>query len=358
MNLGQNKKIVVILPTLKAGGAERVLSYVSSELHNSNFDITLIVLGFEKDKVYDTGNLNVVYLNKSRLLNSVIDLLIIFNTIKPNVVISSIIHINIMMGFISVFYPRIKFICREASVISNMINFSKFRSLYILFVKFSYKKFDAIVCQSNDMKKDFVEKFNISENKIFIINNPLTNRTILKKKSPNNDDIIRFITVGRLSSEKGYKRILEQLAQIKSYNFIYTIIGSGPEINNIKDLIKELKIIDKVNLIPFTKNILDHLSNNDLFLQGSHVEGFPNALLESCSVGTPVLAFNAPGGTKEIVVEGINGFLVNDEFAFFEILNNFRRFNSFNENDVKLSVSNKFDSNKIVNQYIELLDKL
>ena len=50
-----------------------------------------------------------------------------------------------------------------------------------------------------------------------------------------------------------------------------------------------------------------------MFLQGSYSEGFPNALLESCSVGVPVIAFNAPGGTKEIIDNGINGYIVENE---------------------------------------------
>ena len=51
--------------------------------------------------------------------------------------------------------------------------------------------------------------------------------------------------------------------------------------------------------------IIDYLSDSDFFIQGSYVEGFPNSVLESCSVGTPVIAFNCPGGTKEIICAAI-----------------------------------------------------
>mgnify|MGYP000064476028 CR=1 FL=1 len=64
---------------------------------------------------------------------------------------------------------------------------------------------------------------------------------------------------------------------------------------------KELSLIQFIKHIPFTSNVNDYIAENDMFLQGSYVEGFPNALLESCVVGTPVLAFNVPGGTKEII---------------------------------------------------------
>ena len=39
-------------------------------------------------------------------------------------------------------------------------------------------------------------------------------------------------------------------------------------------------------------------------------EGFPNVLVESITLGTPVVAFDSPGGTSEIVKDGVNGYLV------------------------------------------------
>ena len=57
-------KITFVIPSLAAGGAERILSFIAQNLNPQIFDATLLVIGFEKDKVYDIGELNVVYLNK------------------------------------------------------------------------------------------------------------------------------------------------------------------------------------------------------------------------------------------------------------------------------------------------------
>ena len=84
-----------------------------------------------------------------------------------------------------------------------------------------------------------------------------------------------------------------------------------------------------------------------MFIQGSFVEGFPNALLESCAAGTPVIAFNVPGGTKEIVEHNINGYLVDDgdDVSFLNYLNSFKE---WNPNVVRDSVYKKFNKEKII----------
>ena len=66
-NNSDKKKILFILPSLKAGGAERVLSFLTKQLDKTFFDVKLIVLGFEKDAVYNTELISVFIIpfNKS-----------------------------------------------------------------------------------------------------------------------------------------------------------------------------------------------------------------------------------------------------------------------------------------------------
>ena len=129
-------------------------------------------------------------------------------------------------------------------------------------------------------------------------------------------------------------------------------------LNEIKEKTVQLGLYNKICLIPFTHKVLDIVSKNDYFLQGSYVEGFPNALLESCTVGTPVIAFNAPGGTKEIVVDGINGFLVENEFEFITVLIDINALKSIDRDEVKRSVMSKFNAEGIIKKYENLFNQL
>ena len=352
------KKILFVLPSLCAGGAERVISFVAQQLNMGDFDVKLIVLGFKKDVVYNVDFIDVQYLNKDRLLTSVVALFRVILKEKPSIIVSTIGHVNIMMGLFSLMFKRIKFIGREASVVSKMNEFSKANSNIIYrLMKFFYPKLSAIICQSDDMKQDFVISFGLNPEKLFIIHNPITNsETIISNYIFK--DKVHFITVGRLSEEKGYLRIIEGLSKIKNYDFHYTIIGSGPQEGLIKGKLDKLQLNKKVTFISFTSRVLEEVSKNDYFLQGSFVEGFPNALLESCSVGTPVIAFKAPGGTKDIVINGKNGYLVEDELEFENLLNDISKLRSIDKKEVVNSVINKFKASVILKQYQDLFVKI
>lgn len=356
--MDSRKKILFVLPSLCAGGAERVMSFVSQQLSTNDFKVKLIVLGFEKDAVYNVDSIEVKYLNKKRLLVSVITLISLLIKEKPSIVVSSIGHVNIIMGFFSLFFRNIKFVGREASVVSKMNEFSKMNfKLNLTLMKIFYPRLSAIICQSVDMRNDFIHTLQLNPSKLVLIYNPITKIPTITKRCDYKDKL-NFITVGRLSEEKGYVRILEGLSKIKNYDFHYTIIGSGPQLEIIKECICKYNLTDKISFILYTSDVLEEVSKNDFYIQGSFVEGFPNALLESCSVGTPVIAFNSPGGTKEIVSIGVNGFLVEDKIEFVSVLNDFAKLKSIDNNEVKKSVMSRFNAVEILNKYENLFNKL
>ncbi len=347
-------KILFILPSLGAGGAERVISFIAQNLDPHHFEVVLLVISNRSSNSYNLdGDLKVIYLNKSRVLSAIPHLFAAILKINPKIVVSCISHLNIVMALISLFFTKTKFIAREATVSGQRKESASFRGkLYSKFIKITYPNLDKIICQSLDMKNDLMSTFKIPETKIVIINNPITNDLNEKYPKKNIDYKLplKYITVGRLVTVKGHLRLLRILSKIP-FEFRYTIVGEGPMKTEIFDTIKQYGIDDKVNYISYTKDVTKYLIESDFFLQGSFVEGFPNAVLESCAVGTPVIAFNAPGGTKEIIENGVNGFMVDDENEFLEKL---QEKHHWDDTEIKNSVYRKFDKKIILNQYTDL----
>lgn len=349
------KKVVFILPSLVPGGAERVISFVSQNIDKEKFSSTLLVAGSEKDTSYDVSNVTVKYLNKSRVLMAIPSFVLFLLKHKPDIVVSSISHTNAAMAIISPLFRKTKFIGREATVLSKRKKESKKRRFYpSSIISSSFKKLDMLICQSKDMAQDMVANYKVPENRVCVINNPISNLPQIKQKVANTKREKKFITVGRLTQVKGHIRILEMLSQL-DFPFTYTIIGNGQLKESIFKKAEELSLTDRIKHIPFTKEVNKYLAENDMFLQGSYVEGFPNALLESCVVGTPVIAFDAPGGTKEIVENEVNGFLVSNEEDYLERLKDSR---AWEPKKIRESVYKKFNKEKIIKDYEDLFFKV
>ena len=118
-------KIVFVLPTLHAGGAERVMSFLSENIDQTKFTSSLVVVGYEKNSKYEIKNIPVYFLNKNRVASSIPSLIKILRKLNPDIVLSSIAHINSVMAIISLIFPKTKFIGREANVLSVVKNYKK-----------------------------------------------------------------------------------------------------------------------------------------------------------------------------------------------------------------------------------------
>ena len=344
--------ILFVIPSLRAGGAERILSFVAQNIDSDKFKTTLLVIGFKKDTVYHLLDLDIVYLNKSRVLKSFFSIFSYIKLNKPDIVVSSIVHLNVFIACMSLFFRKTKIVAREASVLSVMSTYDASSSIFFSRrnISLAYKLVDCIICQSKDMQNDMINYFKVPRSKTILINNPIANVFKLKTEIKNDGDVIRFITIGRLSKEKGFLRIIDALSHVR-FPFRYTIIGDGPEKGIIFDAIEKKGMKDKVDYIGFTNNVDKYLTHSDLFLQGSYVDGFPNALIESCVVGTPVLAFNAPGGLIEIIENGKNGYIVDSNEEFIDYLNSINKKYDFNPKTVRNVVEERFNKTKIISEY-------
>lgn len=355
-------KILFILPSLRAGGAERVISTIARNLNKKLFKTTLVVIGNQNDAVYTTDDLEVVFLGKPRLIKSIIPLFNIIDKKKPHIVVGSIAHVNRFLSLLKVYFRKVIFVGREASIDNVISKFSKTNKLKIWNLHDNYYCYlDKIICQSEDMANQLINLYSLPLEKVVIINNPASENLNKRKTKINEEEIRKIITIGRLSPEKGYDRILTALSKLK-IPFQYTVIGSGYLKNDLTELADNLHILDKIHFIDFTHDIEKYLCESDLFVQGSHVEGFPNALLESCVVGTPVVAINAPGGTKEIIENNINGYLAENENDFLHKIETALLRKNWNPELVRESVIKKFKQEHILSKYetlfIELYDNI
>lgn len=172
-------------------------------------------------------------------------------------------------------------------------------------------KAQLVITPSNHLK-NIVKNWGVSGEKIKVI----YNGTILDKTKREDNQVgsdkLKFITVGRLAPWKNIDIMLETFAIYKrlNSNFIFYIVGSGPEEESLKELTRKLDLdkevvftgqLDKQSLSQFYEK-------SNIYIQGSSYEGLPHVILEAIShnlsiISTPI------GGTNEVLMNGRNGWI-------------------------------------------------
>jgi glycosyltransferase involved in cell wall biosynthesis len=331
--------IVIILPSLAGGGAERVIINLVENLDRKYFNISLILINNVGPLIPNIPNSEIINLNINKFRNSIPVLLKKISLIKPKVILSTFPHITLSLLFLRpFFFKNCVFISREPNMVSPSLDHSSFSNILKVMHKYLLPKADRIIVTSNAMKKDLINR-GVCKSKLFLIYNPIDSLKLRNIKNIIRDpgEGLRLISVGRLVKQKGYDRLIPLLKDIK--NIQLTILGTGPELNNLINLTKLNNIEDQVSFLGYIKNPSSYIVGADYFILPSRWEGLPNSALESLVLGTPVISFIEVVALKDIVplVPKGNLLLCSHESAMKKLLNTLK----VRKNLKKLNINNE-----------------
>jgi glycosyltransferase involved in cell wall biosynthesis len=126
------------------------------------------------------------------------------------------------------------------------------------------------------------------------------------------DDFALVLLVARLTPSKGVDLAIraEAILRKKGIKVGLLVRGSGPELNNLKALAKELKIDGYVRFLGSQSRLemADLYNSSDVFLLASRMDLFPFALLEAAGCGLPSVATRV-GCVEDFVQDSVNGLL-------------------------------------------------
>ena len=149
-----------------------------------------------------------------------------------------------------------------------------------------------------------------STNKAVAIYNPISSIPS-QIESKENEKYIIF--VGRLEdSVKNISLLLEgyRKSRLQEMDIHLKIMGGGGDLQMLVEKAKYLEISDFVEFVPFKADVYPLLKNALFTVLTSRYEGFPRVLVESLSVGTPVVSVDCVSGPNEIVENEKNGLLI------------------------------------------------
>lgn len=177
--------------------------------------------------------------------------------------------------------------------------------------------FDKIVAVSDNVKKCFNDIYHLDD-KVIVIYNVVNGEKIieLSKEESNvllDSNELNLVSVGRLHEMKGYDRLIDTIYKLKSDgifdNVKLRIYGDGPLFESLNQKISDLKLTNDIFLMGSVMNPYKYIKNSDLFILSSIYEPFGLVIVESLTLGVPVLA-TLNSATDKLISNDYNGLIV------------------------------------------------
>ncbi|MCK5374892.1 MAG: glycosyltransferase [Alphaproteobacteria bacterium] len=311
----KRKRVVFVIPFLYPGGAERALILLINNIDRQRFAPDVIVLK-EGGALRALINSDVLYhsLGDLTVKNAYFRLGSKLKELKPDIVVTTMVHSNFLLMLLKPFFPKTRFIIREAIVPSFILSKHKNKSFVIkLLYKILYPRAYRVISPSQGIIDEFERIIGIDTKNHIVLYNQVDeeaiNRAIVNVYFPQSGvDMLRFVCVGRLVHQKGYDRLINALASFSpSYPWKLVFLGDGEDFEILSELVKKNKLENNIEFLGNVECPWSIIAAADYLLLPSRYEGMPNVILESLASGTPIIVSCEANGAKEIQSNVVQG---------------------------------------------------
>lgn len=346
--MSKKKKILMVMPVMKGGGAERVASLLLNEFNRNGYDCEFLLTS---SKTEDTINRDLnpdipitsVYGNKNGLIFKVLEFISSLLCKPFELLKLAVPSVFAYLSFFSQYHSEIKRLREklkkepETKVISflqpsvpiTLIATKKSPNRIVIsergdpkrllkkrygynFIKKYYQRADAVVFQTNDAKTAYPDNISAKGTVIF---NPINDKLPELYHGEREKYITTFC---RVSRQKNLPVLVEAFAEFHKEFTDYRLKIIGEPQNDddraslaeTKTLANKLGITDYIDFMPFSAQVHGLIIRDAMYVNSSDYEGMSNAMLEAMAIGMPVICTDCPiGGANAVINNNKNGIL-------------------------------------------------
>jgi len=304
-------KIIFYIGTLAKGGAERVISDLANEFVEKGNDVVFTVNYDVEGGYFLDKRITFVPLLNEKITNSITYNLKLTNKLKklierevPDVLVSFMAEPN-FRSIISCSLAK----KGTKTILSVRLDPRKEYAsiLYRFLARILFPYSSGIVFQTEEAMNQFPSRI---QRKSRIIKNPINAKFFSSKNTINAKGLI---AVGRLTSQKNFRLLLDSFKQVNAVypNETLSIFGTGELLDYLVHYVAEVGLTDRVLFMGEVNNIENFYKNYRIYILSSDYEGLPNSLMEAMASGLTVISTDCPvGGPRELINDGVNGLLV------------------------------------------------
>jgi glycosyltransferase involved in cell wall biosynthesis len=312
MAANSRPKILLLIPHLGDGGAERVTELLARSLSAEKYELHLGLITQAQTGEELPSWVHVHAMGAQRVRSGAFNLLRLVHRLKPDLILSGMFHLNFLVLLLRPFFPpNTRVMVRQNGTVSSALAFGGLPGYTRLLYRLLYHRADQVICQTQSMADDITNELRIEQSRLTVLPNPVDVEEIRTSIGLNPapqavSSAVRgphLLAMGRLSPEKGFDLLLRAFASIRPEfpEASLLIAGTGSEEVRLKDMCRTLGLDSAVRFAEPIDRPWTLFQEATLFVLSSRHEGLPNALLEAAAGGLPIVALPASGGIVDLL---------------------------------------------------------
>ncbi len=318
----QGVGVSLFLPSLRGGGAERVMLLLAHGFARRGVAVDLVLAKAEGAYLKQVpSEVRVVDLNASRVLWSLPRLIRYLKRVRPPALLSALDHANIIAILarrIARTPTRVIVSVHNTMSIATRTSSTPRAHLIPFLARRLFPSADRVVAVSQGVADDAMQLYRLPRDKVQVIYNPVVTPELLDLANQTLDHPWLaegqppvLLGVGRLTAQKDFPTLIHAVARVRQQRKArLLILGEGEDRPALESLIRQLGLEQDAALPGFVENPFAYMKRAAVFVLSSRWEGLPTALIEAMACGTPVVSTDCPSGPREILEDGKWGKLV------------------------------------------------
>jgi glycosyltransferase involved in cell wall biosynthesis len=303
----QSESLILVISSLRGGGAERAISTLANHWVSQGIEVTLATLDRTPDFYrldprvkrvdlwYESGKTSIS--RAFAIMHRVAAIRRLARSLRPDAILSFLTEANVLVAAAGCGLNT-----RVVVAERNHPQHAVVKQPYRLLRRVFYPRASAVVVQTQDIA-DWVTRHTRAR-RVTVIPNHVAVAPLVANASAT-----RVCFLGRLAEQKAVGDLLHAFASIALEYPSWTlwIGGTGPLRTALESTARDLGIESKVTFLGPIVNTSEFLAGCSVFVLPSRYEGFPNALLEAMTTGLATIASDRAG--TSLVRDGHNGLL-------------------------------------------------